>query len=304
MNSPDRFTAVRRRRGLDVVLLVLAAVVVAAVTIGAAAVSGGERVAQLWVSATVADDGSARITEVIDWDFGARERHGIFREVPGLRTSAPIEVSSPDAPDEFDVSTAGTPRIRIGDPDRTVSGVHRYVVTYTLDGVVRDGRLAWNAVGTTWEAPVESAEVHVTAPTALEGAACTAGPTGSSASCPIRLAEPGHLVARVDALGGGEGVTVSAITGAALASTPALPAPPARVVPRSAVNPFLPGVLAGGIVLVAAALATPTPTAGRGGSESPARCSGRPAWLWRPSVATCPPAGPALPSSSAASAVR
>jgi hypothetical protein len=61
--------------------------------------------------------------------------HGIFRDLPGLRTSALIEVSSPDAPDAFAVSTAGTPRIRIGDPDRTVSGLQRYVLTYTVDGV-------------------------------------------------------------------------------------------------------------------------------------------------------------------------
>ena len=53
----------------------------------------------------------------------------------GLRTSALIEVSSPDAPDAFAVSTAGTPRIRIGDPDRTVSGLQHYVLTYTVDGV-------------------------------------------------------------------------------------------------------------------------------------------------------------------------
>jgi hypothetical protein len=123
------------------VLLVLAAVVVGAVTASVAAAFGGERVAQLWVAATVADDGSA-VTEVIDWDFGPHNRHGIVRSVPGLRTSAPIEVSSPDAPDVFAVSTAGTPRIRIGDQDHTVNGRHRYVVTYTLDGVVRGGRLA------------------------------------------------------------------------------------------------------------------------------------------------------------------
>lgn len=63
-----------------------------------------------------------------------------------------IEVSSPDAPGVVDVSTVGTPRIRIGDPQRTVRGLHRYILTYTLDGVVRGGRLAWNVVGTSWQA--------------------------------------------------------------------------------------------------------------------------------------------------------
>ena len=131
---PDRAGGVRRRRRLDIVLLVLAAVVVGVVTTGVAAAAGGERVVQLWVGATVADDGSARITEVIDWNFGPADRHGIVRDVPGLRAPAPIEVSSPDAPDDVVVSTAGTPQIRVGDPGRTVSGLHRYVVTYTWTG--------------------------------------------------------------------------------------------------------------------------------------------------------------------------
>jgi Predicted membrane protein (DUF2207) len=255
-NTPDRSTEVRLRRKLDVLLLVLAAVVVGAVTASVAAAFGGERVAQLWVTATVADDGSARVTEVIDWDFGPHNQHGIVRDVPGLRTSAPIEVSSPDAPDAFAVSTAGTPRIRVGDPDRTVSGLHRYVVTYTLDGVVREGRLAWNAVGTGWPVPMENVDVHVVAPTALDVAGCTTGSEGSRSSCATRSAEPGHLDARVDALDAGEGVTVSATAGAALGSTPALPAPPAAAPPTGGVDPFLPGVLAGGVALLAAALAS------------------------------------------------
>ena len=253
---PDRAGGVRRRRRLDIVLLVLAAVVVGVVTTGVAAASGGERVVQLWVGATVADDGSARITEVIDWDFGPADRHGIVRDVPGLRASAPIEVSSPDAPDDVVVSTAGIPQIRVGDPGRTVSGQHRYVVTYTLDGVVGGGRLAWNAVGTTWEVPVEHVQVHVTAPMALVGAGCTTGTEGSRGSCTIGPAEPGHLVARIDALDAGEGVTVSATTGAALGSASALPAPPVAPPATRGVTPFLPGVLAGGLALLAAALAS------------------------------------------------
>ena len=254
--QPDHVNGVRRRRRLDVVLLLLAAVVVGVITSSVAAASGGERVAQLWVAATVADDGSARITEVIDWDFGPNDRHGIVRTVPQLRTSAPIEVSSPDAPDDVDVSTAGTPQIRVGDPDRTVRGLHRYVVTYTVDGVVSGDRLAWDAVGTTWTAPIRHIEVHVTAPMALNAAGCTAGTVGSRVACAIQSAEPGHLVARLDGLDTGEGVTVSATTGAALGTTPELPTPPAAAPSAGGVNPFLPGILAGGIALLAMALAS------------------------------------------------
>jgi hypothetical protein len=211
-------------------------------------------VVSLWVAATVAPDGGARITEVIDWDFGPNERHGIVRDLPGLRLSAPVEVSSPDAPDAVDISPGGTPRIRIGDPDRTVRGLHRYVVSYTVDAVVRDGRLAWDAVGTTWTAPIENTEIHVTAPTELDGAACTTGTEGSQHACDIRTVQPGHLVARVGELDAGDGVTVSATTGAALGGPPPVPAPPVAAPARQGVDAFLPGLLAGVIALLAAGL--------------------------------------------------
>jgi len=254
VTTPDRVVEVRRRRRLDVFLLVLAAVVVGVITTSVAVVSGSERVVSLWVAATVAPDGGARITEVIDWDFGPNERHGIVRDVPGLRLSAPVEVSSPNAPDAVDISPGDTPRIRIGDPNRTVRGLHRYVVSYTVDGVVRDGRLAWDAVGTTWTAPIENAEIHVTAPTALDRAACTTGTEGSQAACAIRTVQPGYLVARVGELDAGGGVTVSATTGAAPRGTPPVLAPPAAAPPPQGVDAFLPGLLAGGITLLAAAL--------------------------------------------------
>ena len=150
-----------------------------------------------------------------------------MRDVPGLRTSAPVEVSSPDAPDDVVVSTAGTPQIRIGDPGRTVSGLHRYVVTYTLDGVVRGGRLAWDAVGTDVGGAGRARRGARDGPMALVGAGCTTGTEGPRDSCTVGPVEPGHLVARIDALDAGDGATVSATTGAALGGTSALPAPPA-----------------------------------------------------------------------------
>ena len=63
--------------------------------VGGAAVAGSvggdqERVAGLWASATVDSTGDAEITEVIVYDFGslATDKHGIFRDVPGLDAEA------------------------------------------------------------------------------------------------------------------------------------------------------------------------------------------------------------------------
>ena len=53
------------------------------------------------------------------------------------------------------------PQIRVGDPLEEVTGLHRYVIRYTLDGVASDGDLAWDAVGTGWDVPIDDVEVHV-----------------------------------------------------------------------------------------------------------------------------------------------
>ena len=89
---------IRRRRRIDIG--VLAGVVVLA---GLAAVAGlvaaePERVPQLWAGAAVGGDGGALITEVIDYDFAARQRHGIYRDIPGLDPADPVRVDSGTAP--------------------------------------------------------------------------------------------------------------------------------------------------------------------------------------------------------------
>jgi hypothetical protein len=252
MATPRRSSAHRRRR-LDAGLLLLVATVVAIATYVAAWLAHGEQVSQLWVGATIGEDGSAQIVEVVDYDFGPHDRHGIFRDVPNLRRSAPVQVHSPDAPDDVTVTTTTMPRIRIGNPARTVTGLHRYVLSYTLDGVAPGGRLAWDAVGTGWEVPIERIQVHVTAPTALDGGRCVAGVRGSTNPCTVRQATPGHLVARIDGVHAGEGVTVRATAGAPLDRAPALPAPPTAAPPRPGIDPLLPAVLAGALALLAAA---------------------------------------------------
>src|SRR4051794_3807381 len=248
---PVARSATHRKRVVGVVVLVVLAVVVAIATSVVAAAGAPERITSLWVSATVTDDGSAQIQEVIDYDFGGHSRHGIFRDVPGLRTSAPIEVSSPDAPDSSTVTGSFPPQIKIGDPDRTVSGQHRYVLRYTLDGVAPGGRLAWDAVGTGWPVDVDDVEVHVVAATSLSGQRCVAGGTGSTASCAIDEPEPGHLVAHVDHLSSGKGVTVFATAGEPVATAPVLPDPPSPVaVERTGTSPLVPGLLAGALALL------------------------------------------------------
>jgi hypothetical protein len=88
---------IRRRRRID--MLMLAGVVVLAGLAGVAGVVAAEpeRVARLWAGAEVGAGGAAQITEVIDYDFASRQRHGIYRDVPAS-TRPTRSRSTPTAP--------------------------------------------------------------------------------------------------------------------------------------------------------------------------------------------------------------
>jgi hypothetical protein len=250
-----------KRRKLDVVLLGAGAAAT-----GAAALIGGlagdtERVAGMWVGSALSADGSAAVTEVIDYDFGVQERHGIFRTIPGVSLEDPVSVASASAPDRIEerssASIGGEPgvKLRIGDPDVTITGQHRYRIDYRHRGLLdAAGTLRWDAVGTAWEVPVEQTEVHVVAPWSFAEPTCSKGSTGASGGCELTQPEPGHLVATVGRLGTGEGITVTARRGAPLAASPELPAPPLEAPPDPGAGLALPAATATAVGLGAVAV--------------------------------------------------
>ena len=126
--------------------------------------------AGLWTAATVDEVGDAAISEVIVYDFGslASDKHGIYRDVPGLDAQADVMVVSETAPDDVLLQDFGAQtRIRIGAPDKTVSNRHTYEIDYPLPEVAPERRLNWNAVGTAWEVGLDDIEIHVVTPFAV-----------------------------------------------------------------------------------------------------------------------------------------
>ena len=243
------------RRRLDVLLLGLGAVAGGGLVAIGGVVGDAERVTQMWVGAEVTATGAMPVQEVIDYDFGlAVDKHGIFRSIPGLSSDTVVEVRSTSAPDAIADRFAYTfpdgelgQKLKIGDAGTTISGRHRYRIDYALPrAAVLDGadRLRWDAVGTGWEVPIGVAEVHVVAPWTLVGATCSAGRSGTDGGCEIAEVAPGHLVAKVEGLNDGEGVTVTAQRGGDLPVTPALPAPPLTAPPDPGVGLALPAAAA------------------------------------------------------------
>ena len=155
------------------------------------------------VSIEVAPDGSLIVTEEIVYDFGRQQRHGIFRDIPTRARAddtfdrvTPVEVLDvkvTGAPDDVEVSgePGGITRMRIGDPDEVVSGVHTYTIVYRVRGAMNgfDGHdeLYWNATGDDWPGAIEEASVSVSAPARIIRAACFQGWERSTEPCEVAL---------------------------------------------------------------------------------------------------------------------
>ena len=248
------------RRRLDVALLFVGAVVVGVIAVFGAVVSNSERIDRMWVGATLdANGGPTAIHEVIDDNFGnSTNRHGLDRKIPGLGTDSVIHVSSPDAPaaihrlDPVYVGGVQGIDMEIGDPNQTVSGHRRYLIDYALSTIDDGHKMAWDAVGTGWILNISKVEIHVVAPYDLTDVKCQTGTAGSTDPCTIKEVAPGHLVARVDSVAPGHGVTIRAVRGAALAAAPALPNAPTTLPPDPGAGIAKPAAAA----LVAALLAS------------------------------------------------
>ncbi len=170
-----------------------------------------------------------RIREVVDQDFGTNERRGYQRIIPndfGVPTN--ILASSPDAPDDVSVVALNSfeTRIRIGDPDTTITGQHRYVLEYTLpDARISTGELALDVIGTTEELETGRFEVVVTG-MELDGPLCNVGSFGASGGCTLArdsAADAPLYRTVIEPLRSGEGITIGGTildAGAPLADVP------------------------------------------------------------------------------------
>ncbi len=120
---------------------------------------------------------------------------------------------SPGTPDQYKrESITNKARLKIGDPDKTITGAHRYTITYRVEGALNGfeghDELYWNAIGTEWPVPIEQATVRVTTPADIIEVACFGGEGGSRLAC-AQAERAGRTAGFSDRrLGPGNGVTV------------------------------------------------------------------------------------------------
>lgn len=153
------------------------------------------------VTIHIQTDGSARVTEVIRYDFGTDEHHGIYRDIPaayidGDGNKQPVIIDSvlvidgKMSPIAFESFKNGDDlRLKIGDPDVLITGKKTYEISYVARGVVSffddHDELYWNVTGNEWLFPILHSSARVYAPASTTLAACYAGPVGSSVPCDV-----------------------------------------------------------------------------------------------------------------------
>lgn len=167
----------------------------------AAAGCGGsshERITSYRIAMRVDRAGLLEVTETIRYDFGGDRKHGIYRYLPerlrhdshhdrtydvlyGLATLDGHAVESLTSVKD------GQEVLRLGDPQRTITGRHTYRIQYTVAGELNRVRgrpqLYWNAVGLGWNVPISNVSVRLSAPGSIGPVACYAGAARSSARC-------------------------------------------------------------------------------------------------------------------------
>jgi len=174
-------------------------------------------------------DGSVDLSEYIKYDFGSASRHGIFRNIPFIKTNQDGKKYILDFQQVFVQDEQQTPyrfsresedgmlSLKIGDPDRTITGLHLYNIRYRVSGALTyfsdHDELYWNITGNDWQVPIGSATADIRFAPEVDlskiQVACFTGLQGSTQSnCDITLRDGGILVT-TGLLSAGEGLTAA-----------------------------------------------------------------------------------------------
>ncbi len=148
---------------------------------------------------TVQKDGSVAVEETIEYDFGSENKHGIFRDIPVIKKNEEgkkfiLEFSDVVVADENDVLYRFTRsqendmlHLKIGDPNKTVTGVQTYAIRYTVVGALTyfsdHDEFYWNVTGNGWFVPIQAAQARITLPPSISAdaikVACYTGVSGN-----------------------------------------------------------------------------------------------------------------------------
>lgn len=189
----------------------------------------GEHIQSFDSQITINADGTINVKETIVYDFDGLERHGIYRDIPFVKTNKAgkkfrLGFSAISVADEqgssyqFKKSEENQNiRLKVGDPDKTITGVHTYVIGYKVSGALTyfsdHDELYWNVTGNDWPVPIGSPTSGVGLPAGISqdqiSANCFTGQSGSTEQlCRQNTKENTVSFASQGSLTAGEGMTI------------------------------------------------------------------------------------------------
>ncbi len=160
---------------------------------------GQEKIEMYAVDININKDSSIDIKEKIEYNFGNKSRHGIYREIPvkykdghGNRRTIKIkniEVFRDGEKEKRKITTEGNNlKIRIGKSYQTITGKHTFVVKYTVERAINyfddHSEFYWNVVGDEWTVPIYNVSTLVKAPE-IKKVDCFQGKYGDTKKCII-----------------------------------------------------------------------------------------------------------------------
>lgn len=176
---------------------------------------------------TILPTGVIHISESIEYFFDT-PRHGIVRTIPYIKMNAEGKKYVLSITGFQVVDQLGNPiphketyadehiEIKIGDANKTVSGLHTYVVTFDIAGAITyfpgHDELYWNAIGGEWDVPIKFARATFALPSGISQpdihAECFVGILGSNErACWASVIDGVVVVQSTRALAAREGLT-------------------------------------------------------------------------------------------------
>ncbi|MDP4108928.1 MAG: DUF2207 domain-containing protein [Bacillota bacterium] len=179
----------------------------------ARAQDGGYTITGYDINIVIGEDNTYHVTENITADF-SEMRHGIFRYIPVRQEkdwningekehrlySTPVKNIKVTG-DKYDISTeSGNKVIKIGDPDKYISGEKKYTISY--DYLLGDDKIKsldfiyYNFIGNEWDCSIKNVAFSVTLPKSFDKSKIWfySGSYGTAGNAPVKYSVSGNKI--------------------------------------------------------------------------------------------------------------
>ena len=190
----------------------------------------GEHIKSFDSNITINKDGTIDVKETIIYNFDTLQKHGIYREIPFIKTNEDgkkfeLKLSNFSVVDDNGNSykfvkswvNEKIVSLKIGDADRLITGIHIYIISYQVAGALTyysdHDELYWNVTGNQWTVPIANTTASVVWPQKLENnelkGQCFTGNLGSSeSSCVSTINADNSVFETKNQLEAGQGLTI------------------------------------------------------------------------------------------------